>query len=105
MKQYYLLILILITLCLGACKVGRSANSKGINGTLHNMTGMDGCSWIIQLDTKLDDGTEKLEPVNLNAFALKLSEGQQVTFTFHDFAGSSICMTGKIVELEQISAR
>src|SRR4051812_16913430 len=89
----------------GACKNlshGKGGSAAYIKGTLTNLTGLDGCGWVIRLDKKLPDGTDKLEPVNLSSFDVALSEGAHVAFIYHGYAAASICMVGKLVELDQI---
>ena len=68
---------------------------------LVNMTGLDGCSWMIELG----DGT-KLEPTNLNDFNINLQENQKIWVVYHTAAQmASICMHGEIVTIDCISER
>ena len=67
-------------------------------GVLINLTGFDGCGWIIQLQN-----STKLEPVNLDDFNIELIENKSVCIQYQirqDLA--SICMVGQIVELYSI---
>jgi hypothetical protein len=65
------------------------------HGILRNLTGLDGCGWIIQLS----DST-KLEPINLDDFDIELRENKPVCFQFHERTDlGSYCMVGKVVEL------
>lgn len=67
-------------------------------GILRNLTGLDGCGWIIQLS----DST-KLEPINLDDFDIELRENKPVCFQFHERTDlGSYCMVGKVVELDFI---
>jgi hypothetical protein len=77
-------------------------NQHLLTGKLKNLSGMDGCSWIIELDGTDKNGNKKLEPTNLNKFKITLQEGQQVKLKYKDAPVMSTCMTGKPVELEMI---
>lgn len=67
-------------------------------GILKNLTGLDGCGWIIQLA----DST-KLEPINLNDFDIELKEDKVVCFRYHERTDlGSYCMVGQIVEIDFI---
>lgn len=68
------------------------------HGILKNLTGLDGCGWVIQLS----DST-KLEPINLDDFDIELIENKPVCFRFHERSDlGSYCMVGKVVELDFI---
>lgn len=68
---------------------------------LVNMTGLDGCSWMI----KLINGTE-LEPTNLNDFSIHLKENKKIWIVYHPAAQmASICMAEEIVTIDCISER
>lgn len=67
-------------------------------GVLKDLTGLDGCGWIIQLA----DST-MLEPINLGNFDIELIENKSVCIQFHERTDlASYCMIGKIVELDFI---
>lgn len=71
-------------------------NSK--EGKLVNMTGLDGCGWMIELK---DGG--KLNPINLDDFNIKMTNGKKISLNYiekNDMAG--ICMAGEIVEIKCI---
>jgi hypothetical protein len=68
------------------------------HGILRNLTGLDGCGWIIQLSD-----SSKLEPINLDDFDIELKENKPVCFQFHERDDlGSYCMVGKVVELDFI---
>lgn len=74
----------------------RCENSQ--EGTLKDLTGLDGCGWIIQLS----DST-KLEPINLDDFDIELTENKTVCIKFHERKDlGSYCMVGKVVEIDFI---
>ena len=60
--------LIVLTLTIHSCNK-ESECEDSHSAKLVNMTGLDGCSWMIELD----NGT-KLEPTNLNDFNINLQE-------------------------------
>tara|TARA_Y100000385_G_scaffold146386_1_gene152012 strand:+ start:154 stop:471 length:318 start_codon:yes stop_codon:yes gene_type:complete len=103
-KIFYKNILVLtfafITLCINSCnKQSECKNSQ--SAKLINMTGLDGCSWMIELT----NGT-KLEPTNLNDFNIDLQENQKIWIVYHTAAQmASICMHGEIVTIDCISKR
>ena len=67
-------------------------------GTLKNLTGFDGCGWVIQLS----DST-KLEPINLEDFDIEFEENKSVCIQYHERTDlRSYCMVGKVVEIDLI---
>lgn len=80
---------------------GKETENKYDNykaGILKNLTGLDGCGWIIQLS----DST-KLEPINLDDFAIELKENKSVFIQYHERNDlGSYCMVGTVVEIESI---
>jgi hypothetical protein len=89
-----LMIGITLTLIATACDKCRG----DYDGTLKNLTGLDGCGWVIQLDGK----DEKLEPVNLEDFNVTLKEGNKIKFSYQETDGMSICMVGKVVKITSL---
>ena len=70
-QKILLLSLVVLTLAIHSCN--KESECEGSQSAkLINMTGLDGCSWMI----KLGDGT-KLEPTNLNDFNINLQENQK----------------------------
>jgi hypothetical protein len=99
-QKILVLTLFLLTLAIHSCnKQSECENSQ--SAKLVNMTGLDGCSWMIELN----DGT-KLEPNNLNDFSIDLEENKKIWIVFHPAAQMvSICMVGEIVTIDCISER
>ena len=99
-QKILLLSLVALTLAIHSCnKESGCENSQ--TAKLVNMTGLDGCSWMIELG----DGT-KLEPTNLNDFNINLQENQKISVVYHTAAQmASICMHGEIVTIDCISER
>ena len=97
--------ILFITFCLitmlfsQSCSKDFCINTK--NGKLKNLTGLDGCGWIIVLD----DGTN-LEPTNLTEFDVALVDGNNISVNYKESnAGGSICMVGKVVDIKCIKER
>jgi hypothetical protein len=92
---------ILIAAFASSAQTKPGSETKILKGTgwLKNMTGLESCSWIIELDK---EGKEKLEPLNFNDFKIKATEGKKVIFTYVPGNVSSTCMVGKTVKLKSI---
>ena len=92
--------LIVVTIAIHSCnKESECENSH--SAKLVDMTGLDGCSWMIELN----NGT-KLEPTNLNDFNINLQQNQKIWVVYHTAAQmASICMHGEIVTVDCISKR
>jgi hypothetical protein len=75
---------------------------NGVTATLKNLTGLDGCSWVLVLENG-----KKLEPINLKKFDhIKLEDGKQVIVEYETKPlAASICMVGTIVEIICISEK
>ena len=99
-QKILLLSLVVLNLTIYSCnKESDCENSH--DAKLVNMTGLDGCSWMIELN----NGT-KLEPTNLNDFNINLQENQKIWVVYYPAAQSaSICMHGEIVTIDCISER
>lgn len=67
---------------------------------LIDMTGFDGCGWVIELQ----DTSEKiLEPVNLSNFDIELIENKTIYIQYHEVHNyTSICMIGPIIKIDKI---
>lgn len=69
--------------------------------TIVDRTGLDGCSFMIELN----DGT-MLEPTNLSEFGIKKEDGLKVWIDYSETKnGFSICMAGTMVDIDCISKR
>ena len=104
LKTFYQKVLVLtfivLTQFINSCNK-QSECEDSHSAKLVNMTGLDGCSWMIELG----DGT-KLEPTNLNDFNINLQENQKIWVVYHTAAQmASICMHGEIVTIDCISER
>lgn len=97
--EVYRAFLFLILLLLMACS---KSNSGMLKGKLHDYTGLDGCGMLIDLD----NGTT-LEPANLSNFQdnVNLVDGQKVWVKYHEISAGSICMVGKVAEIDELENR
>ena len=99
-QKILVLTFIVLTLCINSCNK-ESECENSLSAKLVNMTRLDGCSWMIELN----DGT-KLEPTNLNDFNINLQENQKIWIVYNTAAQMvSICMHGEIVTIDCISER
>lgn len=65
---------------------------------LRNMTGLDGCSLVLQKTDK-----SFLEPTNLDEFDLQYEVGKEYWIKFENpFPGGGYCMVGDVVQLIDI---
>ncbi len=70
-------------------------------GTIHDYTGLSGCSWIIELENG-----EKLEPVNLHMLDFEPADNIDIYFKYNTAEKQfSNCMVGKMIEITYISKR
>jgi hypothetical protein len=88
---------IFLLLCAVFVSCAQQHCPNGIPVKMKNLTGLDGCGWVLELS----DGS-RMEPINLNAFNVKMVEGKKIYVTFEDFPAASICMVGKIVKITSV---
>lgn len=95
MKLIYPLVIILL-FHLSSCDKC-SQCKRGELATIRDFTGLDGCGWVIVLNNG-----ENLEPKNLHSFGLDLKDGMKIKVKYHEEWGASVCMMGKLVEIDCI---
>jgi hypothetical protein len=82
-----------------SCSKSTSCTST-IKGKLKNLTGLDGCGWVIEANGKT------FEPVNLGEFdSSLLAENQKIYFSYSPFTVGSICMVGETIQLKCVEKR
>ncbi len=82
-----------------SCSKNTSCTSAS-KGKLKNLTGLDGCGWVIEANGKT------YEPINLGEFdSSLLVENQQIFFSYNSFSGGSICMVGETIHLTCVEKR
>jgi hypothetical protein len=70
----------------------------GVDGLLLDYTGLDGCRWIIELDSG-----ERLEPVNLDQLDFEPADSLPVRIIYTEATDMmSICMVGEMVHISCI---
>jgi len=75
--------------------------SNAEEAKLKNLSGLDGCSWVIELT----DGSI-LEPINLKEFDIKKRNGKKIYVSYKaEPSYVSICMTGPIIRITCIEKR
>ncbi|MES2799960.1 MAG: hypothetical protein V4638_08085 [Bacteroidota bacterium] len=72
----------------------------GEKATLVDLTGLDGCGFVIELE----DGS-RLEPTNLLDYDNTPVNGKKVWVKYQTVDGGSICMVGQIVEITCLEPR
>jgi len=70
------------------------------DGEIHNLTGLDGCGWVIGIT--VDGEPKTLEPTNLSDFLSEPTEGMKIRIKYNELESASICMVGAIVELTHL---
>lgn len=73
---------------------------KLAEGTLKNLTGLDGCGWVIQIANN-----KRLQPINLKEFEPNPVDSQKVEFSYSNANSVSICMVGQVVRLTSLNKR
>jgi hypothetical protein len=95
MKWISIISLVLLVSC--AKNTSCTSASKG---KLKNLTGLDGCGWVIEANGKT------YEPINLGEFdSSLLVENQHIFFSYNSFSGGSICMVGETIQLTCVEKR
>ncbi|PKP34585.1 MAG: hypothetical protein CVU00_06365 [Bacteroidetes bacterium HGW-Bacteroidetes-17] len=87
-------------LCLNTCKKTGPCDD-GVKGSFKNLTGLDGCGWVIVLE----DNNQVIEPSNLNDFMIVPSEDKKIWVKYERAPLASICMVGEVVIINCISDR
>jgi len=94
-KQILMVLLLATGLFAAKCDDDIISNK---NGYFKDMTGLDGCRFVIELD----DG-ERIQPMNMNEFDIEPKDGMQVKLSYViDKEAMSICMAGTTVQLVKI---
>ena len=96
MKKTLFYLLLILLPALSACE---KSSTGWIKATIQDLTGLDGCSLVIQLEDE-----SYLEPVNLSDFtsSATIVDDQKVWIKYQEVSGGSICMVGKIIEIKDL---
>lgn len=109
MKTYSLLLLaslFALSIVFSGCYEEDEADKNGradcLNqATFQDFTGLDGCGFLLILQDGQSE--ERLEAVNLADFDVVPTEGMEVCIDFTDATdAASICMAGRLIELQSI---
>ena len=95
-RLYFLLIFLLFLI---SCS---KSNISWTSATIQDLTGLDGCGLVIQLEDQ-----SYLEPINLSDFSstATISDNQKVQVKYQEINGASSCMVGKIIEIKELQNR
>lgn len=81
-----------------ACE--KSDCTDAVKAKFKDMTGLDGCGMMIELNNG-----GRLEPINLEDFSIVPEDGMKIWVNYHATQGGSICMAGELVEIDCIVER
>ena len=97
MNRFYFLLIFLIFLI--SCS---KSNISWTSATIQDLTGLDGCGLVIQLEDQ-----SYLEPINLSYFSstATISDNQKVRVKYQEIDVASTCMVGKIIEIKELQNR
>ena len=95
-RLYFLLIFLLFLI---SCS---KSNISWTSATIQDLTGLDGCGLLIQLEDQ-----SYLEPINLSDFSstATISDNQKVLVKYQEIVVASTCMVGKIIEIKELQNR
>lgn len=79
---------------LNACQDNNVCKGS-VHVKMRNLSGLDGCGWVLQLDNN-----DYLEAQNLQEYEIEFVEGKSLHVKYHETDGGSICMVGKIVQID-----
>lgn len=103
MKTFRFFLAAFVAISLFACSKNSNCGDTalcpgGVTATFKDLTGLDGCGYVLQLA----DGAY-LEVVNLNELDLTPADGMEVRVKYSPQSGmASICMVGAIVRVDCI---
>lgn len=94
MKNTLISILALVIITLTSCNSNVKCENC-ITGKLIDMSSLDGCTWLIELENG-----ERLNPINIFEFDLEKTDGLKVYLKYEKVDNiATICMSGKAVKL------
>lgn len=73
-----------------------------VKAEIKDLTGLDGCGFVIELENG-----ERIEPINYDDFDVELKDGEKIWVSYHltPFLIGSVCMVGDIVEIDCMTKR
>ncbi len=98
--KFKLVLLICLIAFINSCnKIKNTKNSQQcpnqVDGKIIDMSGLDGCRWMIQLN----DGS-KINPINLEDFGVTLKTNNNIKISYKENKDMmTACMAGKIITI------
>ena len=81
--------------CSKKISVTQTPCANAVEAKLTDLTGLDGCSWVLELENG-----KRLEPINLEQFSnIELVDGKKVLVEYQEQNSASVCMVGKTVKI------
>ena len=102
MKYLVPLLLFAFVLNFAACKTKSKMQTNEVKAELTDFTGLDGCGWMIKLETADVNGNQTLMPLNLDDFSIDKTEGKKVLIVYKIEPAFNTCMAGATVRLSSI---
>ena len=94
--------LFLLIPVLFACRKSDQVPQKAVAATLYDYTGLDGCSWVVDIE----DGSGICEIASFPDTPVELKDGKKIWVTYKKAdSQTSICMVGPRVDLTGIWER
>lgn len=99
MRLKFVYLLLFLLPLIGSCN---KSTTGWVKATLQDLTGLDGCGMVIQLEDQ-----SYLEPINLSDFSSNatIEDNQKIWVKYIEVSGGSICMVGKIIEIKDLQNR
>ncbi len=98
-------ILTILIISFSCDEKGADLQQPEIDAILQNLTGFDGCGWVIQIKNKSEE-VNYLEPINIEEFDIELKDGLSVSVLFEEVNDmASICMVGPIIRITKLEVK
>lgn len=102
MKSLLLILLFVCSISVSDCKTKSKMQTNEVKAELTDFTGLDGCGWMIKLETADNNGNQTLMPLNLDDFSIEKTEGKKVLIVYKIEPAFNTCMAGANVRLSSI---
>jgi len=104
-SNFYIVLFITLIAFTSSCTQLKNKNNNQcpnqVEGIMINMSNLDGCGWMIQLN---DDS--KLNPINLDDFSITLLDNKKIIISYTENTDMmDSCMAGKIISIICITDR
>jgi hypothetical protein len=98
--RYAPLLAVCLLAAIAGCQKADDAPGCGTPATVRNLTGLDGCGYVLQFDNG-----QRLEPHGTLWQSFAKHDGERVTISYESEPSFSICMVGDGVKLTCIQGR